>query len=136
MISYPERELLGHAYAGAPEKTEPSSCPMASGGSWNKWHPFRASFTLEPTSPPMWVQVETTVTGEKCTKWGWFKCNVWTQTTETQTQWHLSRWSNHFNFISITDVFKSPVVSVKTGGCKPVTPCEHPEHIELDTTIQ
>jgi len=35
MTSYPERELLGHAYAGSPEVTEPiSSCPIVTTFDW------------------------------------------------------------------------------------------------------
>ena len=35
MTSYPERELLGHAYSGSPEVTEPiSSCPIVTTFGW------------------------------------------------------------------------------------------------------
>lgn len=129
--------FIGHAVSmsNVQEATPEPTCPSATGGTWNKWHPFRASFTLEPTSPPMWVQVETTVVGEKCTQWKWFTCKKWETKTETQTQWHLSQWNNHFNLI--TDLFSSPpTVTVKTVGCKPVTPCERPEHTDTIDKIQ
>lgn len=132
--------FIGHAVSMSNVQEAPSqpSCPIATGGSWNKWHPFRASFTLEPTSPPMWVQVETTVNGQECTKWKWFKCQNWKPVTKVQTQWHLSQWSNHFNLIMDDfPIHGMPVsVSVKTVGCKPVTPCERPEHTDTTDKIQ
>jgi hypothetical protein len=95
-------------------------CPVVTAREWNGnlLKRFRAPFNIEVTNPHMLVNVETSITGEKCTKWKFFSCQKWETATETQNQWHISNHLSHWNLI--TDVFRSGSVTIKSVKCKPL----------------
>ena len=111
----------GHAVSSAAvEEISKPMCPQAKPAGWNLG--YLVPFRLEKTTPPMWVQVQTTITGKTCTKTFLGFCTKWSTepSSQTQTQWHLSEWINHVNVAN--DRFKpGSLIEATTISCKPLS---------------